>query len=103
MTVHVTLPDRGRLGLLHPGLEQTSDVLHRLAGTFLSLGDDRRCEAAARAAIKAEKQCERPAMLGNHLMFLANFLHERGRKAEALVAACEAQAGDYEVNFGGLS
>jgi hypothetical protein len=63
--------------------EQHSDALHRLAGVFRGLGDKARCESTARSAIKVEETCDRPMMLGNHRMFLADFLSEQRRFAEA--------------------
>ena len=63
--------------------EKRSEVLHRLAGVHRGLGDAKQCEATARAAIEVERRCDRPMLLGNHLMFLADFLFEQKRFSEA--------------------
>jgi|SRR5438128_71804 len=57
-----------------------ADVEHRLAALLQELGRAE-CEDHARKAVELE---DRPALLGNHLMFLAQHLWRAGRFVEAL-------------------
>ena len=79
--------------------EKRTEVFHRLADIFRGLGDLSRCEIQSRAAIAAEEQCDRPALLGNHRMYYAIFLYEQRRFPEAATMA-KAAVPCYERAFG---
>jgi hypothetical protein len=66
-----------------------ADLAHLLASYHRDVGLGPECEAFAREAISLERQVGRRALLGNHLMFLADFLCKQGRLAEALPLAEE--------------
>jgi len=59
-----------------------ADAAHRLAAHYSRQGDTGESERFAREAIRAEERCARPALLGNHLMFLADLVRQHGATAE---------------------
>jgi hypothetical protein len=69
---------------------ESADLHHSLAALFQELGDPARCESLALTALALEAALDRPAILGNHHLFLAMFLTRQGRLDEA---AHHARAG----------
>jgi hypothetical protein len=72
--------------------KERADTAHLLSSHYrkVALPDD--CEGYARMAVAEERVAGRLALLGNHLMFLADFLCEHGRYQEALPLAKEGFA-----------
>jgi hypothetical protein len=72
--------------------KERADTAHLLSSRCrkVALPDD--CERYARMAVAEERVAGRVVLLGNHLMFLADFLCEHGRYQEALPLAKEGFA-----------
>ena len=70
--------------------DRRADIAHRLAAFCRDINDTVRAETFASAAVIAEKVNGRDALLGNHLMFLAELLRSQGRITEALPLVEEA-------------
>lgn len=82
--------------LLESALESSDDALlkakalHKLAIVHRRRADYAEAEACARRAIAILEQQSHPALLGNHLMFLATLLVGENRDGEALAYVEEA-------------
>lgn len=69
---------------------ERADIAHSLASFYRDIGAPDTAEIHARAAIEAEKRLDRPALLGNHFMFLAMLLKDTGRLEQAISHVEEA-------------
>lgn len=67
--------------------EARAEVAHRLASAYAKRREPVETESWARRAIEEEQQCHRPALLANHLMFLAQVLERAGKIPEAAAFA----------------
>jgi len=61
-----------------------ADAAHRLAVLHREQGDATKAERFAREAVRFEERGDRPAILGNHLMFLASLVPQQADASETL-------------------
>jgi hypothetical protein len=69
---------------------ERAEISHSLASFYRDIGILEASEVYARAAVEAERRLDRPALLGNHLMFLSMLLRDIDKVDEAIACAKEA-------------
>lgn len=72
--------------------DRRADALHRAAVVFHALDEHERCEAASRAALATEADCDRPVTRAAYALYLAYVLREGGKLEEAALFAERAAA-----------